>query len=873
MKSAIRFIRLWTLVLAASTFAVGCSEDETDSAQQGYGYVQFRLYKSGSYGQQDEAASAASATRAADRLEYLHEAAKIRVTLRSTNNDILSPTVNVEAADKELAEWGMQSDKFQLTSGSYTILGYEIFDAMDQSILLGEPSEETVVTIIPGGLVTQDIVVNVVERGWVKFTLTKDSSELPQTRASQDGANEHPFHDITFADVTVKNKVTNSTTEFKGLRMSHEIFREEENDDYYTSVCRTDSIVPLEAGLYEVIAFRTYFDRSKKVYETSAEVSQNEFRVNDNRTAEADVPVTLHITSGHIADAIALKEIWEGLDGPNWDSPIKWDFNRDVDLWTAQDGVQVLENGRIGTLSFEGTGAKGAMPAAIGKLTDLQLLSLGSHSFEPGSSTQPNSAALLELARTDREAYSRSFHETFIRNGDYFNNFSEEMQLALELNNVPRKKSTRPLRALPGKDDPKFYTNYITSLPDEINNLKKLSTLSIGYCPLTTLPENMSGMESLTDLEIFYCSELTQFPMGIATLPKLISMTFSCNYNVDTNSMYDGIKALNAGAAGKKLQTIYFTSQPIDVVPDMSAIETLALLNVENSGITKFEKEFGKEHAFVSFMASHNKLTSLPVDSEGYFIGLSSETEEINFSHNEFEELPDIFNARSVYQMGTIDFSYNKIERIGQFQGEYRGLYAQTLNLSGNRFKKYPAEIAKSGTAINYLQMSANGLEEIEEKAFEGEYTRTITTIDLSYNKLKSLPKDFNALTFPFLNGLDLSYNRFDAFPFEAVNNQYLSVFIFRHQRNEKGERCMSEWPTGIGDYLYHLRALYLGSNNLKKVTDNLSYLIYNLDISDNPDILIDISALCPYIKAGMFNLIYSPDQDIRGCDALILDK
>ena len=77
----------------------------------------------------------------------------------------------------------------------------------------------------------------------------------------------------------------------------------------------------------------------------------------------------------------------------------------------------------------------------------------------------------------------------------------------------------------------------------------------------------------------------------------------------------------------------------------------------------------------------------------------------------------------------------------------------------------------------------------------------------------------------------------------------------------------MREWPTGIGGALYGLRALYLGSNDIRAVNDNLSYLIYNLDISDNPNISIDVSNICSYIGAGYFNLIYSPDQDIRGCD------
>ena len=70
------------------------------------------------------------------------------------------------------------------------------------------------------------------------------------------------------------------------------------------------------------------------------------------------------------------------------------------------------------------------------------------------------------------------------------------------------------------------------------------------------------------------------------------------------------------------------------------------------------------------------------------------------------------------------------------------------------------------------------------------------------------------------------------------------------------------------------MRALFLGGNNIGKVpdTETISYLIYVLDISDNPNIIINVSDVCPYIKAGMYNLIYDPTQDIRGCDALDLE-
>lgn len=64
-----------------------------------------------------------------------------------------------------------------------------------------------------------------------------------------------------------------------------------------------------------------------------------------------------------------------------------------------------------------------------------------------------------------------------------------------------------------------------------------------------------------------------------------------------------------------------------------------------------------------------------------------------------------------------------------------------------------------------------------------------------------------------------------------------------------------------------------IGSNDLRKIEDTISPTILVFEIKDNPNISIDMSAVCPYIKAGQYTLIYDKSQDIRGCDALDLDK
>ena len=855
MKFEKRNLTLLILALLSSVLLfTGCTDEAEPVSEPGYGYVQFHLFKKGSY------------TKAGDKLEYLRDAAKIRVTLRSQDNDIITPVAVVEAVDKNLSEWGLQTAKIRLIAGKYTMTAYEIYDGLDNSVLVGSPSETVVLDVKPNGIVSEDIALNVVDRGWAKFRLVKDLSEIVGTKAGKDGADEHPFYGIQSVDLTVKNKNTGEITEITNIEVTHKFVDGEKaaDPDYISGICVSDTLVALKGGTYTVTKFRTYFDYFRKVYETSTNVAENEFVVKDNQETDADVPITLHTTSGHVQDALALREIWEALDGPNW--RIKWEFNCDVDAWTANTGVQILGNGRVASLDLTGTGAKGAMPAAIAKLTELRKLTLGTIGYNAaaGGTTVTTGRKLTYFTPEDHEADRR----LTIGTRDPRSRFSKELQQSFEIAGDPVKPGVKSLsERMPVMYKPEVNATDIVSLPDEINQLKNLEHITIAFSPIKTFPADMSGLTALTDVEIFACTELTEFPKGLATCPKLTSLTYSFNVNTVVSSMEEGISAINNGPASKTIQLLYFPNQRIDNMPDLSNIPRLSVLVIQGCGLKSFTAPFSKDQFFVQFMASDNELTSLPRDEKGNFLAYNAETEEVNFSGNKFTELPDIFDAKSAYQVGTVDFSKNQIASV-EHGDAYRGIKAATFDISYNKLKELPVQLfGTSSSSISYLKIDGNGMEKISKEAIEGKYTYRTTTISMAYNKLKSLPDEFDSLTFPYLSGIDMSYNRFDYFPYTAVNNQYLSVFIFRHQRDADGDRCMRTWPAGIGQALAGLRALYLGSNDIRVVTDELSYMIYNLDIQDNPNISIDVSAVCSYIKSGWFNLMYSPGQDIRGCD------
>lgn len=885
MKHMQNIIR-WICCLAMTVGNFSCSEDKTTNAGQEYGYVQFSLSK---------------LTTRSEQLDFLDEICKVRVDMITTTGELLSQTLNVYAKNGQTAELGMQSEKWMLYAGQYNVAGYELFDNLDRSLLTRSYATEEYlpIQIVPGGISMQELLVSVMGRGHVRFRLTKDNATpKPETRVN--GVKKYPFHTIFAVDVRIKNLEDNKIYEFQKLKVEYRNTPSEDELGYITAVSTCDSLLSLPAGEYRVIRYATYFDKtySNKLAEFNDQVVENRFIVEDNRTTTADVPVTLDESADYIKDAYNLYKIWLALDGPNWSysgttypKGCNWEFEgRDIDLWLAQPGVKILENGRVAHLNFEYFGAKGEMPAALGELTELRQLYLGSHSSEPGyapanaipAAIPGNNTINADKIAQDIQRMRTSFHETYCSNGHPLESFSEEMQLAFELNGIAYEKTRRPLKALPVDNDVNYVTQ-ITSLEHaNMGNLKNLQSLYIAYSPITDLPSDLAGCESLTDVEIFACPDIEVFPAVLADMPKLISLTFSCNRNVTSDAMITGLTNLNAKALekpdGSMLQTLYLPAQKFEELPDLTNLKRMGLLNIQSCGVERIEKAFGKEHLFSQFLAPDNKISSLPVDADGYFVGLHSNFEGLDFSYNEFTELPNIFDGNSIHTIQSVSFANNKISKIqGMDDGSWRGLKVNIFALGYNRLVTFPQFFNddKSCSQIGYLQLQGNGMTSFPEKALEGDRKKIqfLQSLDLSMNKLSELPANFSALNLPYLYGLDLSRNRFESFQFKPLNCSSLTSYIFRGQRDAKGNRCMKQWPTGVYNHK-GLRALFLGSNDIRKMDDQkLSYLIYNLEISDNPNITIDVSSVCSYIRAGVFRLAYDSDQDIRGCDALNLDK
>ena len=851
---------------------VGC-EQRTESLDAEYGYVQFRLLKE---------AQMDTATRATGELEWLAEASKITVVMQH-NGSTISQTLPLMSYDEQSAEWGLQSEKLRLMAGSYELIGYFLYDSLDNEILSGDNCG--MFTVVAGGLEVKKIGIPVVERGIVGFALLK---AFPATRYEAEG--DYAFSSIKSVDITVKDKFTGKKTTFEAMpTIYYETFVDGSYDkELYDSNGRSAYMICgvqywLEAGDYVVTSYTTYSDsKGKNTLEIATiEDLNTEFSIADNLSSMVAVPVILSKTSERIKDYEALRKIWLALDGKNWtfygeeyNAGTNWDFNKDIDMWGEQPGVTLNADGRVVGLNLAGFGAKGIVPEAIGQLTELQTLYLGNHNELIGG--YDNSSARLS---------AMDYHERMIKR-DVRCDLSPELQRAL-MSDEEREALYRIERK-----DVAFgnLTNGIAGISRAMMRLTKLEQFFIANAPITAeeffvdveegspyydeqASWSWAQFEQLMDVEIYNCPNLKRLPMEfLASLPKLQSLNVAMNYGISGEQLKEDWEEFIDGESGDEIQILYLSYNNLRETPSHDYMKRMIKLGYLDCSSNKLEivHSLGKEISPATLIFDYNNISTITVEPGDYFCGMS-QLETFTCSNNRLTKLPDLFSARSIYTMLTANFSSNEISEL-ENGDEWRGINTETLNLADNRLTTLPKRIMQSGSSVQTLMLSANGMRTIEEGALTGANSEMLTTIDLSFNRLKELPyNDFSISNVPYLYGIDLSSNAFEEFPYAPLSVDRLTVLSIRQQRDDEGNRTLKEWPTGIGTHK-SMAALYIGSNDLRRIDDTISPYILLFEIKDNPNISIDLSSVCPYIEMGYYQLIYDSTQDIRGCDALNLD-
>lgn len=879
------------LVVAVLTMAVtSCSEDTLERWDGTYGYVQFMLSK--------KVSSRATRAAAVDKLEKLGDAKKIKVVMEHDGTTV-SQTLTLNAYNEENAEYGLKSEKLQLASGTYTIIGFYLYDGVDEELLASSAGETF--TVQGGGLTVQNLMVETVERGKVQFDLVKQWAE---TRASKDP--EYLFSNIRLIDVSVTNLFTHETHTITNLKVKYkEGSKENQNpdnaDDKYMDVATAhcDSTIWLPAGTYQVTSYTTYGKTGavKTTYEAQP-VKGKAFVITDNQlTSDAQVPILLSETKEYIKDYKALKAIWESLQGKDWSfygdatfHGANWNFNKELDMWGEQPGVTLNSNGRVIGIIIAGFGAKGIVPDAIGQLTELQVLNFGSHDEKIGANLfDEYDANKMSAAR--KLAMRHDYENKFLKY-DPRANMSEMIKESFNSDSKNAKNLIKKDSRIQLKDAQiGLTTNKITGISKAIYRLTKMQQFYIGNSPITAgevcskfyddesseyhrfaeefTEEAWDKMTTLTDLELYNCPKLTCLPDFYYNLPNVQAFNLARNKGISAAQLRDDWEQMATSKIGKTLQILYLSHNNLEEFPASWALRNmlkLGLLDLANNNIKKVHA-FGKEVELASLYLNNNQIEEIPAD----LCGFSDNTESLNFSYNKLKKIPNIFDASSIHVMGSVDFSNNEISGVDNVGG-YKGINASTVSLANNKLAKFPSELISAGSPIITLDLSGNHMTSIPKGSIRGKYAYLLQVMDFRFNKLTSLSDDFLSDNMPYITNIDLSYNCFSQVPTQPLNSANLRAFGINHQRDAQGNRPLRTWPTGITK-CPSLIQFQIGSNDIRKVDETLTSHLYIVNISDNPNISIDVTSVCPYIKVGAYKLFYDKTQDIRGCDALDLEN
>jgi hypothetical protein len=564
-----------------------------------------------------------------------------------------------------------------------------------------------------------------------------------------------------------------------------------------------------------------------------------------------------------------------------------WNFDKEPDMWGYQPGVFLMGNGRVASVVLTGFGIKGSIPDAIGQLTELQMLILGTHNDMIGGRTYDD-IDISVLSSPDKKLASRMDYDNKFLNYDVRSGLSETLVDGINMfdnNFLPVKKDSR----IELKDvQVGSLTNELTGISKALMRCTKLEFLYIANSPIPTdflidIQEgspfyeereelSWANLDKLTDMEIYNCPNLTSLPMDmLSELPELQLLNVASNTNIPGDELLDNWIDFIYGNSGSKIQVLYMGNNNLTTIPDydeLQMMEKLGLLDCSNNKITTVNP-FGKEISLVRLYLDNNYITEIP-NVDGYFFGYN-DTELFSCSNNRLTQVPDIFNAKSKYVINGVNLSNNQISSFENGEN-YKGINAADLNISNNKFERFPYQLFKSGSPINTLNVSGNGMTTIKKGDLQGKNSHLLVSIDFTFNKLKEIPaEDFYPTNLPYLYGVEFSYNEFANFPVAPLSCNGLTVFSIRHQRDKDGNRILRQWPNGIYK-CPSLRAFFIGSNDYRKIEDYISPDIRVFDIKDNPNISIDISDVCPYIQAGYYKLMYDPWQNIQGCDALDLE-
>lgn len=382
---------------------------------------------------------------------------------------------------------------------------------------------------------------------------------------------------------------------------------------------------------------------------------------------------------------------------------------------------------------------------------------------------------------------------------------------------------------------------------------------------------------------------MTEFPAEQLKGLNLVVLNFSFNTGISNEKYNNGLKTLftSGNAICKTLQLLYLRNNlMVDFPTSIANVEDLRMLDMSRNRLTTLP-DLARKFRPVQAFFSDNSITSM---SDNFCT--TDDIEELNVSNNRLTVFPNLFKDKiadenpdnpSIYPTGTLDFSYNKINRFAE---GFNGVKTETLVLTSNKFNEnpnnkkngkvvFPDALSATKSVVQYLQIANCGLDSLSNASVEN--LKQLVALDCLGNRLRYIPDCFNLEVFPYLTGVDLSNNAFSQFPTNILNVQALSKLLLASQfeikivnGKEVTTACLKKFPANLGKHI-GLRYLALSGNDIQQISEtDFPTQLAELDVTENPNLEMTIpSEACTFIQMGRMIVYFDEGQLILGCPAL----
>ena len=258
----------------------------------------------------------------------------------------------------------------------------------------------------------------------------------------------------------------------------------------------------------------------------------------------------------------------------------------------------------------------------------------------------------------------------------------------------------------------------LTTLPEEISQLRKITHLNLQKNFFTSVPEPVFRLSSLRQLDLS-ANPLRSLPDDLSGLGKLTQLRLG---STNLSSLPEAIGEL------RHLEILLLASNQLETLPpEFAELQHLRILDLHNNQIETLPTEITRIGGLSVLDLSKNKLQALP---EAF--GQLPKLTKLRLGSNRLEDLPA---------------SFPSLSRLLE------------LDLGGNSLGSLPPGVCRFGE-LTHLTLGGNSISELPEDFLQ---LQNLTHLYLGGNHLKRLPPGFDTLS--RLNLLDLGKNQLGAIP------------------------------------------------------------------------------------------------------------